>query len=362
MDELLALQFEPRGLVQNTLRVESRDVQHILTETSKALAHLQERYSILEENQKVLEENQKMLLLENQRLKEQLEKVSATPPSPPPSLAERLLQLFELSAQDVEATAGTETSRRLALLHRSPAFLFLIKRFNNMVDNFNLLNSKVGLVEGQVQALADGRPADPPPLPMPPPPSADRAAVPRRPSEAPEAYRVQDGAANDESESSRRLLATAAADPSARLHAEDPAPPGGEDAPERRTVRRPFLGVEITEVADAEGLRVISIRPDSPAIKAGLQVGDCILTFDDAEVTTRDAFRAMVRTATPGHVLPVIFTRTAAGKTIRMKTNIVVGAIESEPERPPPPPEDRGRSPYVADDRPRPGPPHRALY
>ena len=50
---------------------------------------------------------------------------------------------------------------------------------------------------------------------------------------------------------------------------------------------QPSCGSAVGGSPELEGLRVVSIRPDSPAVKAGLQVGDSILTFDDVEVTSR---------------------------------------------------------------------------
>ena len=51
---------------------------------------------------------------------------------------------------------------------------------------------------------------------------------------------------------------------------------------------RPYLGLEISD-SDAEGLRVVNVRPESAAAKAGLHVGDHILVFNDLEIETRFA-------------------------------------------------------------------------
>jgi hypothetical protein len=304
MEELSQLQFNPRGLVQGTVRVESRDLQHVLTETGRTLAHLQERYTVLEENQKVLEENQRMLLAENRRLREQLEKPKAA------GAADLLVQLLELSPSDVEAAAAQASAQKVALLHRAPAFTFLIKRFNNMVDNFNLLNGKLSQVEGAVNGLGAAGSS-----------SAAMSHVQAHKAEAPSA----------EEDSARHHIPASREVSLPRTATEDSA--AGDAAESERRSRRPYLGLEISDNPDMDGLKVVSIKPDSPAARAGLLTGDSLLTFNDVELTNREAFRALIRTAALGQAAPILFLRMTNGKPLRMKSTIVIGAQDAETEK-----------------------------
>ena len=66
-----------------------------------------------------------------------------------------------------------------------------------------------------------------------------------------------------------------------------------QSAPRQVVVRedtrpnRPVMGVRIRSAGD--GVRVVEVRPDSPAAKAGLQVGDLITSFNGRRVTTQEA-------------------------------------------------------------------------
>ena len=72
-------------------------------------------------------------------------------------------------------------------------------------------------------------------------------------------------------------------------------------------VRRGAIGVEITNVSETasekvglnhwDGALIASVRSDSAAAKAGLQVGDVIIGFDGRKVKTPSAFRAWVGVA-----------------------------------------------------------------
>jgi M6 family metalloprotease-like protein len=75
----------------------------------------------------------------------------------------------------------------------------------------------------------------------------------------------------------------------------------------------PYLGVHLQP--DAVGLLVIDeVQPDSPAEKAGLQLGDVLTRLDGKDVGSVDTFKAALRAKAPGNSLKVALTR--SGKPI----------------------------------------------
>ena len=75
-------------------------------------------------------------------------------------------------------------------------------------------------------------------------------------------------------------------------------------------VKRGSIGIEMAKVSEAaseavgidhwDGALIASLRPESPAELAGLQVGDVISKFDGRTVKSPNALRAWIGVATPG--------------------------------------------------------------
>ncbi|MEX1183907.1 MAG: trypsin-like peptidase domain-containing protein [Gemmatimonadota bacterium] len=84
-------------------------------------------------------------------------------------------------------------------------------------------------------------------------------------------------------------------------------------------VHRPRLGVQIQDVnaADAEvyslpsvsGVEVVSVTPGTPADRAGLELGDVIVSLDDTPVNTVAELQARVARFQPGDAIAVDFIR-----------------------------------------------------
>lgn len=68
---------------------------------------------------------------------------------------------------------------------------------------------------------------------------------------------------------------------------------------------RVMFGVVSDAAEGQKGLAVRAVHPDSPARKAGVQVGDVILSLNGTQVATREEMRALLRQQTPGNVLRV---------------------------------------------------------
>jgi serine protease Do len=107
-----------------------------------------------------------------------------------------------------------------------------------------------------------------------------------------------------------------------------------DDIVEYGTVHRPRLGVVIADVnaADAEvyslpsvtGVEVTAVTPGFPADKAGLQLGDVILTVDDNPVNTVPDLQSRVARLQPGDRVSVGYIR--YGKA--MTTTVVLGEFD----------------------------------
>jgi S1-C subfamily serine protease len=86
-------------------------------------------------------------------------------------------------------------------------------------------------------------------------------------------------------------------------------------------IRRGYLGIgvqtvvipatlrEKLETAAESGLILLSVEPDSPADKAGLQLGDILIAIDGNPLSDVDELQALLRGNTVGQSLPVVLLR-----------------------------------------------------
>lgn len=102
-------------------------------------------------------------------------------------------------------------------------------------------------------------------------------------------------------------------------------------------VRRGYLGIGLTEMTpelrqhfgapEDAGVMVSRIEPDSPAAKAGLEVGDILVSLDGKEVASSWDIRAQARDFKEGEQVPLQIYR--GGK---MQTVGVTVALRERPE------------------------------
>lgn len=103
-------------------------------------------------------------------------------------------------------------------------------------------------------------------------------------------------------------------------------------------INRGWLGVKIQHVSDdiadslglpkAEGALVMEVTKDSPADKAGIQVGDVILHFDGKEVKDMRALPRIVADTKKGSNVPVEIWRKNASLTV----HVAVGELQEKEE------------------------------
>lgn len=95
-------------------------------------------------------------------------------------------------------------------------------------------------------------------------------------------------------------------------------------------VQYPFIGVEGQTVDQtiarkhnlevSQGALVIEVRPQSPAERAGLKVGDVITKFDDIKIASMDDLVASVRNVGIGAVAKILVNRDGKSQLLTIKT------------------------------------------
>ena len=92
----------------------------------------------------------------------------------------------------------------------------------------------------------------------------------------------------------------------------------GESWGQEETAPRPWLGTRGSDEA-AGGCRIEVVDERGPAYKAGLQVGDVVLSINGATVEGAEAYSRAVRSSKIGSELQLIVRRGEAEKTISVK-------------------------------------------
>jgi putative serine protease PepD len=78
-----------------------------------------------------------------------------------------------------------------------------------------------------------------------------------------------------------------------------------------------FLGVSTTETEDGSaGALVVSMVSGGPAQRAGISVGDLIVTFDGKPVSGADTLSGLVQTRQPGDTVQVVVERDGSSRTM----------------------------------------------
>lgn len=70
-----------------------------------------------------------------------------------------------------------------------------------------------------------------------------------------------------------------------------------------------FGGIPDVSASLTSGVRLDTVRPDSPAEKAGLQAGDIIVRLGEVTIGTLDDFLFALRSTQPERPVEVIYTR-----------------------------------------------------
>lgn len=84
-------------------------------------------------------------------------------------------------------------------------------------------------------------------------------------------------------------------------------------------IKRAFLGVQTEEIEDRDGIRVVSVVPDTAAAKAELKVDDIILKLDDTEIPNLAELRTKLAKLYAGDKVELTYERDDEKKTIKVE-------------------------------------------
>ncbi len=83
-------------------------------------------------------------------------------------------------------------------------------------------------------------------------------------------------------------------------------------------MRRPRLGLQVQDMDNANGVKVLDVNEDSPAAKAGLQKDDQILSVDGKEVKSVDALREKTKDLKEGETVKLSYQRNGKTQTAEL--------------------------------------------
>jgi len=110
---------------------------------------------------------------------------------------------------------------------------------------------------------------------------------------------------------------------------------GPEPAPEPAPTGKPYLGVFVSPEAEAEGAPIAGLAPDSPAAKAGVELGDRIVAVDGRRIADASGLVEALQGKRPGDRLRLRVARD--GRELAL--TVVLGARPDETPEPEPAPE-----------------------
>ena len=83
--------------------------------------------------------------------------------------------------------------------------------------------------------------------------------------------------------------------------------------------RKPRLGVEIQDLAEGRGVKILDVDSDTPAGKAGLQKDDVITEIDGKSIASVDELKARVKELKEGDSIKVTYLRNGKSQTTDIK-------------------------------------------
>jgi serine protease Do len=83
--------------------------------------------------------------------------------------------------------------------------------------------------------------------------------------------------------------------------------------------RKPRLGLEIQDLEEGRGVKILDVDSDTPASKAGLQKDDVITDIDGAAIASVDDLRAKLKDVKEGDSFKITYRRNGNTQTADIK-------------------------------------------
>jgi serine protease Do len=84
-------------------------------------------------------------------------------------------------------------------------------------------------------------------------------------------------------------------------------------------VRKPRLGLQVEDLQEGNGVKVLDVNNETPAAKAGLQKDDVITSFNGKEIKSVDDIRAAMKDLKEGDSVQVAYKRAGSSQTADIK-------------------------------------------
>ncbi len=83
--------------------------------------------------------------------------------------------------------------------------------------------------------------------------------------------------------------------------------------------RKPRLGLQIQDVEEGKGVKILDVDENTPSAKAGLQKGDVITQVDGKNIASVDELKSAIKDIKEGDNIAVSFNRNGAAQTATIK-------------------------------------------
>ena len=84
-------------------------------------------------------------------------------------------------------------------------------------------------------------------------------------------------------------------------------------------LRKPRLGIQIEDLQEGNGVKVLDVNAETPAGKAGLQKDDVITSFNGKDIKSVDDLRNAMKDVKEGETVKVSFNRAGTAQTAEIK-------------------------------------------
>ena len=85
------------------------------------------------------------------------------------------------------------------------------------------------------------------------------------------------------------------------------------------TIRKPRLGLQIQDLAEGNGVKILDVDGDTPAEKSGLKKDDTITEIDGKPIASVDELKTKVKDLKEGDSIKITYQRSGKTQTTEIK-------------------------------------------